>query len=353
MAKAIRDQVIVITGASSGIGRITAMMAAAEGARVVLAARNETNLEEVAREIHRAGGAARAVPTDVTDIDQVRRLAQAAMDEFGRVDTWVNNAAVSLYGTFDDTAVEDIRRVIDVNFMGQVNCAKVALPLLEESAGTLVCVGSVLSDVAVPLQGAYVASKHALKGWIDGLRIELRKKRSHVRVTLVKPSSMNTPLFDKARTSLGVMPRPIPPVYEPELVARAILRAAKGRERDIYVGTAGKLYSVLARVSPRAVEVHQRLTGFKGQRTDWPKPEESPNNLYEPVADDGGGHGDFTSEAKPRSVFDYVDRHSKAFWAGVLVAAGAVAWARMRSRSDGALESRPRSAAAQRHVWQL
>jgi short-subunit dehydrogenase len=333
MAKAIRDQVIVITGASSGIGRITAIAAAAEGARVVLASRNEANLNDVAAEIFRAGGSAIAVPTDVTDIDQVRVLGQAAIDKFGRVDTWVNNAAVSLYGSFDEVELEDMRRVLDVNFMGQVNCAKVALPLLEDSAGALVCVGSVLSDVGMPLQGAYVASKHAVKGWVDGLRVELRKKRSRVRVTLVKPSSMNTPLFDKARTALGVMPRPIPPVYEPELVARAILRAAKGRERDIYVGTAGKLYSVLERLSPRAVETHQLLTGFKGQRTSWPKSEHDPNNLYDPVADDGGEHGDFTREAKPRSVFDYVDRHSKAFWAGALIAGGAVAWMRMRGRT--------------------
>src|SRR5688572_3355388 len=142
------------------------------------------------------------------------RVATRAVQEFGRIDTWLHAAAVSMYGTFKQAALEDFRRVLDVNFMGQVRGAKAALAHLEKTAGALICVGSALSDRGIPLQGAYCASKHALKGWLDSLRVELRQEGSPIRVTLVKPSSINTPLFKKAKTMLGVEPRPIPPVYE-------------------------------------------------------------------------------------------------------------------------------------------
>jgi hypothetical protein len=227
-----------------------------------------------------------------------------------------------VYGLFDEVSLEDFRRVIDVNFMGQVHGAKAALPLLEETGGSLVCVGSALSDRGVPLQGAYSASKHALKGWLDSLRIELKRRGSSVRVSLIKPSSMNTPLFNKAKTHMGVMPKPIDPVYEPEIAADVILRAAEGRVRDAYVGGFGKLFSVAEHVSPKAMDVHQLRTAFDSQRTDWPKLASGPNNLWEPVEHDGGVHGDFTRQARPRSAYTVFDAHSKVVW---LTLAGAVA----------------------------
>jgi NAD(P)-dependent dehydrogenase (short-subunit alcohol dehydrogenase family) len=322
MAKAISDQVIVITGASSGIGRATAVAAAAQGARVVLAARNARDLEELASEIARAGGAAIAVPTDVTDFVRVQALADRAVQEFGRIDCWINNAAVSMYGAFDDVSLEDFRRIMDVNFMGQVHGAKAALPKLEETGGTLICVGSVLSDRGVPLQGAYCASKHALKGWLDSLRVELRERGSAVRVTLVKPSSINTPLFSKAKTLLGVAPQPIPPVYEPEIAASVLLRAATHRDRDAYVGGAGKFYAMLERVSPSIVDLHQLKRGFTAQRTDWPKGENDANNLWDAVEYDGGVHGEFTRGAKPRSVYNFMEGHKGALWLAGAVAGG-------------------------------
>lgn len=265
MPKPLSEQVVVIVGASSGMGLLAAQEAARRGARVVLAARNARDLERAAAEIRREGGDALAVPTDVTDYGQVEALARRAVEAWGRIDTWVSAAAVSAYAPFREQPLEDFRAIMEINFMGQVHCARAALPHLERSAGALVCVGSTLSDRGVPLQGAYCASKHALKGWLDSLRVELLKEGSPVRVTLVRPSSINTPLFNKAKTQMGVMPQPIPPVYEPELAAAVILRAAQGNERDAFVGGAGKALSVAERISPRLVDLQQLWQGFEGQ----------------------------------------------------------------------------------------
>lgn len=339
MPKPISEQVIVITGASSGIGLATAREAARRGARVVLAARNRHDLERAAEEIRREGGDALAVPTDVTRYDQVEALAHRAVREFGRIDTWVNNAAVSVYGTFKEVSLEDFRREIDVIFFGQVHGAKAALPFLEQSHGALVCVGSALSDRGVPLQGAYCAAKHALKGWLDSLRVELMKEGSGVRVTLIKPSSINTPLFNKAKTHMGVMPMPIPPIYEPELAAEAILRAAEGNERDVFVGGAGKALSLAERISPKLLDLQQLRMGFESQKTRWPKSADAPNNLHEPVEDDGGVRGDFTQKAKNRSVYQEIAAHPAAHSLAAAAALGLGALALGRARDRNTLAS--------------
>ncbi|MGH7444579.1 MAG: SDR family oxidoreductase, partial [Longimicrobiales bacterium] len=327
MPKPINEQVIVITGASSGIGLATAQAAARRGARVVLAARNEPDLQRAVEEIRRDGGEALAVRTDVTNYVEVEALAQRAVETYGRIDTWVNNAAVSAYAAFREQPLEDMRRIMDVNFLGQVHGAKAALPQLERTRGALICIGSALSDRGVPLQGMYCASKHAIKGWLDSLRVELQHDGVDVRVTLVKPSSINTPLFNKAKTQLGVMPQPIPPVYEPELAAAAILRAAAGSERDVFVGGAGKFLSTAERVSPKLVDIHQRATGFKAQRTSWPKATGAANNLYEAVEYDGGVRGDFVRESHRRSAYQTADAHvvATSFAAACLLALGAMA----------------------------
>ncbi len=338
MPKPIREQVIVITGASSGIGLATAMHAAQLGARVVLAARNRRDLEAAVSAIRRDGGEAIAVPTDVTSYEAVQALAERAVTTYGRIDTWVNNAAVSAYAPFRETSLEDVRRIMDVNFMGQVHGAKAALPYLERTRGALVCVGSTLSDRGVPLQGIYCASKHALKGWLDSLRVELRKAGSRVRVTLIKPSSINTPLFNKAKTQMGVMPQPIPPIYEPELAVEAILRAAQGNERDVFVGGAGKFLSVAERISPKLVDLQQRLQGFESQKTDWPKDRDAPSNLYEPLPHDGGVRGDFTERAHKRSAYQSLESHALL---GSLLAGAALAFAAdaARERDEHTLAS--------------
>jgi NAD(P)-dependent dehydrogenase (short-subunit alcohol dehydrogenase family) len=312
MARPISEQVIVITGASSGIGLATAQAAARGGARVVLAARNGADLERAAEEIRREGGDAIAVVTDVTEYEQVEALASRAAEQWGRIDSWVNNAGVSLYATFREASLEDFRRVMETNFFGQIHGAKAALPYLEATNGALICVGSTLSDRGVPLQGAYCASKHAIKGWLDALRVELWQEGSGVRVTLVQPSSIDTPLFNKAKTQMGVMPMPIPPIYEPELGAEAILRAAVGNERNIFVGGAGKMLSLAERISPKLLDMQQLKQGFQAQKTDWPKGADAPSNLYQPVEADGGIRGDFSAQAKSRSLYQEIAAHSVA-----------------------------------------
>lgn len=335
MKRAISDKVMVITGASSGIGLVTAKMAAKKGAKVIMAARNEQELESQAEEIRRSGGTAIAVATDVSDFDQVESLANRTIDEFGQIDVWINNAAVAMYGTFKELPLDDFRQLMEINFMGQVHGAKAALPHLEDSKGKLICVGSVLSDRGIPLQGAYCAAKHAIKGWLDSLRVELKAENSPVQVTLIKPASINTPFFAKARTYMGVEPMPVPPIYEPELVAKAILRAVVSNKRDVYVGGGGVLMSVIERINPKLLDFQFRRTGFSGQQTDHRKGLEAPDNLYDPVAVDGGGHGQFGKKSKKRSPFQGYTLRSLATAAGLmtvaatfLVGAGAAAVAR-------------------------
>jgi NAD(P)-dependent dehydrogenase (short-subunit alcohol dehydrogenase family) len=329
MPKEIRDQVIVITGASSGIGLATAQEAARRGARVVLAARNAADLARHAADINRAGGHALDCPTDVTDPVQVEQLANRAVTEFGRIDTWINNAAVAAYACFEDQPLDDFRRIMEVNFMGQVYGARAALPHLEKAHGALICMGSALSDRGVPLQGAYCAAKHALKGWLDSLRVELQSRGSPVRVTLIKPSSINTPLFNKARTQLGVMPRPLAPVYDVRIAVDAILRAAEGNYRDIFVGGAGWFFSRVESVSPALLDRHQRTRGTRGQLSSRPKSAEGPHNLYEALEDDGGINGDWLHESHQHSTYQTASHHRGLLMLG-LAAAGAAAFFRAR-----------------------
>jgi NAD(P)-dependent dehydrogenase (short-subunit alcohol dehydrogenase family) len=331
MSKPLSEQVLVITGASSGIGRVVARHAAERGARVVVAARNVRDLENLADEIRRDGGDAVAVATDVSEEAQVANLVRVAVEQYGRIDTFVANAGVSAYSEFIDQPLEEFRRVVEVNFFGQVTCAKYVLPVLRQSAGAFISVGSTLSDRGVPLQGAYCASKHALKGWIDSLRVELQHRGWPVRVTLIKPSSINTPLFAKARTRLGVQPQPIPPVYDPALAARAILHAAEHDERDAFVGGAGKALSAAERASPKLVDLQQLRGGFHGQMTNWPKAEDAADNLFEPVEYDGGERGEFVHNTRTTSAYQRIAEHSVA--APLLLAAAAGAGALLLRRN--------------------
>lgn len=287
--KAISEQVIVITGASSGIGLVTARLAAERGAAVVLAARNERDLAAAVGGIRAAGGRAVYQVTDVAESEQVERLAETARREFGRIDTWVNNAAVAIYGRIVEVPLEDMRRQFDVNYWGQVYGSLTAVRSMNPAGGALINVASAVADRAIPLQGNYCAAKHALKGFTDALRMELEEAGLPISVTLVKPASVDTPLFEKARTFLGVEPQPIPPVYAPELVARAILTAAERPIRDITVGGMGKVLS-LANYAPGLADRYMKRSTFRAQLTREPALDR-PSNLYAPVAHDGGERG--------------------------------------------------------------
>jgi NAD(P)-dependent dehydrogenase (short-subunit alcohol dehydrogenase family) len=332
--KRVEDQVIVITGASSGIGLVTAKMAAARGARVVLAARNESDLGRAVEEIRRRGGRAIHVAADVAVPEQVARIAETAVQEFGRIDTWVNNAAVAVYGRLMDLPLEDMRRQFDVNYWGQVHGSRAAVLHLRREGGALINVASAVADRAIPLQGNYCAAKHAIKAFTDSLRMELEEEGAPISVTLVKPGSIATPLFDKARTLLGVEPQPVPPVYAPELVARAILACAERPVRDVVVSGMGKVLSLAGTVAPRLTDRFMERSTFQAQQTDRPVANGRPDNLFQPVAHDGGERGrSWRGRVRARSLQTAAALHPgvAAGLAVAFVAAG-VAAATVRAR---------------------
>jgi NAD(P)-dependent dehydrogenase (short-subunit alcohol dehydrogenase family) len=304
MPRPVSNQVIVITGASSGIGRETAVMLGERGASVVLAARNEAALHEVAKEIDRLGGVAQVVVTDVAEWSQVERLAQAAVDRFGRIDTWVNNAAVSAYATVEELTVEEIERVLQVNLLGQIYGMKAVLPhLARQGQGTIINVASALAERGVPLQAAYCAAKHGVKGFTEALRVELARDHPGITVTLILPSSINTPLFSHARSKLGVKPQPIPPVYEPRVVAETILFAAEHPRRTIVAGGSGKLLVQAEKLSPTLLDWYllQNERGFTQQRTD--QPDDGQDNLFAPMSGTGSATGEFGQRAQATSLY--------------------------------------------------
>jgi short-subunit dehydrogenase len=268
--KKVHRQVIVLTGASSGIGLATAEMAAAHGARVVLSSRNEDALREATERIGRNGGQATYVVADVANATAVESIAEHAIQQYGGFDTWVNDAGTGTYGKLLDTPLSEKRRVFDVNFWGVVHGCRVAVRHLRERGGAIVNVGSGASDVALPLLGIYSASKQAVKGYTDALRMELQKNRIPISITLIKPSSINTPFIEHARSHLNAQPEYSPPVYAPEEVARAILRAAETPVREITVGAAGKLLSIMNTLAPRLTDIFQEAVQFRLMKSDRP-----------------------------------------------------------------------------------
>jgi len=283
------EQTIVLTGASSGIGLATARLAAGRGAHVVLVARNASDLEGAVGEIRRSGGRATCIAADVSDPEAMREVADRTAAECGSFDTWINDAGLSVYGRTYETPLDDERRLFDVNYWGVVHGCRAALPYLRARGGTLINVGSIVSDRAVPLQGAYSASKHAVKAYTDALRMELEHDGAPVNVTLVKPGAIDTPFFEHAASHMQAEPSPPPPVYAPDVVARAILRCAERPVREITVGGGARLLTLLGAVAPRMTDLLMERTMFRLQQKDAPP---TGDTLHEP-GDGGrasGGH---------------------------------------------------------------
>jgi short-subunit dehydrogenase len=300
----IDQQVVVITGASQGIGRETALQLAKRGAAVVAAARNEEALAELVRQIERLGGQAEPVVTDVAEADQVERLAGRAIERFGRIDTWVNNAGVSIYATVEELEPEEMERLVRVNLLSQMFGSRAAIPhMRRQGGGTIVNVGSALSDRAIPLQSAYVASKHGVAGFSEALRLEMMEEQTGIDVVLIQPSSINTPLFNFARSKLGVQPMPVPPVYEPRVVAEAILHAAEHGGREVVVGGWGKLLTVAQGLSPSLLDRYmlQGARAWKQQQTA--RPDDARDNLFEPSTGPGSTTGEFGRDSKATSLY--------------------------------------------------
>ena len=304
MPRPLAQQVVVITGAGSGIGRETALTFARRGATVVVAARSPDALDSLVAEVGRLGGRGLAVPTDVSDHRQVEALAQRAAEHFGRIDTWVNNAAVSTYGTVEQMTPEELRRVIEVNLLGQIYGMKAALPHLQATGdGVLINVSSALARRGVVLQAAYCAAKHGVVGFAEALRMELRHEGSRVAVVDVLPSSINTPLFGHARSKLGVQPMPIPPVYEPTVVADTIVAVAERPVRMVFAGGMGKLLEVGQRISPALVDRYLLGPGkvVENQQTD--RPDDGVDNVDAPLDEVGATAGEFGQNSRSRSLY--------------------------------------------------
>ena len=265
--KPLQQQTIVITGASSGIGLSTARMAARRGARVVLASRNASALQQVVDGISARGGRAVSVVADVADQRAVERIAEAAIREFGGFDTWVNNAGVSIYGRLEGIPLEDQRRLFDVNFWGTVYGCRAAVRHLTGRGGVIINIGSIVSDRSIPLQGVYSASKHAIKGYTDALRMELERDRAPVALTLIKPAAIATPYIDHARTYMPEKPTLPPPAYHPDVVARAILHCAERPVREVVVGGAGHLVSTLGRLAPGLTDKYMEKVVVEQQKS--------------------------------------------------------------------------------------
>lgn len=290
--KPLAEQIVVITGASSGIGRATALLLADRGSKVVCAARGVPALESLVREIADAGGEALAVPTDITDAASVRQLAERAEERYAAIDTWVNGAAVSVYATVEDTTDEEFERIMQVNFLGHVHGVHAALPALRRAGGgVIIGISSVEGIRTLPLHGAYSASKRALLGLYDALRMELAAHGEPIAVTTILPASIDTPFFEHARSKLGAMPKPPPPVYAPELVAEAIATAAEHPTREVPVGGAALAFIAGQRISPALTDVVMSLPriGFASQRSR--RADNGSDNLFQPALDHGAVHG--------------------------------------------------------------
>src|SRR5215213_7896176 len=304
------DQVVVLMGASSGIGRETALRFARKGAKVVVSARGEEGLDSLVEEIRREDGEAIAVPADTSEFDQVKAVAERAVEEYGTLDTWVHLAAVGLFAAFEETTPEEFGRVIDVNLMGQVYGAMAALPHIKRGGGgALIHVSSMGAKRSVPLQSAYCASKHGIDGFLEALRVELMREGAPVGVTQVMPATINTPFFDKARTKLGVKPVAPPPIYQPGVVSEAILHAAENPARDVVVGGAAKALILSQAVAPRLLDHLLKARGFEVHYTREPKPEDAPDNLFEPIEGHNTVEGTFVDRAHPRSFYNWLQRH--------------------------------------------
>ncbi len=249
--KNLSDQVIVITGASSGIGLCTALLAAEKGAKLVLAARSQEILDDIVEEIRQLNGQAISVVADVGIRDDVEEIVDAAISTFGRIDTWVNDAGVSIYGRLDVVDEEDSRKLFDTNFWGVVNGSLAALPYLRETKGALINVGSEVSDAIIPLQGMYSASKHAVKGFTDALRVEIENvDESDISITLIQPTAVDTPYPEHAKNYMSKEPKLPDPKIDPQQVAEAILQAAEDGGRDIRVGSMAVMNSIISKIMP-------------------------------------------------------------------------------------------------------
>jgi short-subunit dehydrogenase len=290
--KKLEEQVVVITGASSGIGLATARLAAKRGARVVLAARSEEALDGIVQEIEAEGGEAIFVPCDVSNRSQVENLGRVAVERFGRIDTWVNNAGVAIYGRLDEVSEEDSRQLFETNFWGVYYGSLIALPHLTRAGGALINIGSEVSEAVVPLLGIYSASKHAVKGFTDALRVEIEKvDKAPVSITLIQPTATDTPFPQHAKNYMDREPKLPPPLDNPDDVAEAILDAAVKPTRSKKVGALSKVNTLTAKLMPK---VGDKMASKQTNRQQYDEPPRNPEGTLERSGESVGTAGEVT-----------------------------------------------------------
>jgi NAD(P)-dependent dehydrogenase (short-subunit alcohol dehydrogenase family) len=319
-----RSDVVVITGASGGIGRAAARKFAADGSRVALLARGRRGLEGAAREVHEAGGEAMVLPVDVADHDQVEAAASAVEDGFGPIDVWVNDAMVTVYAEFLDIEPEEFRRATDVTYHGMVWGTRAALKrMMPRDSGSIVQVCSAMSYRGIPLQSPYCGAKAACKNFTESIRTELIHHKSKVRTSMIQLPGVNTTQFTWGRTKLPKQTMPVPPIYQPEIAADAIHHAAYHKRRQIYVGIPTVMNIVGERVAPWFLDWYLAKTAFGSQMTEHELDPSGHDNLFEPVDEDRGAHGPFDEQAHSFSPQYEFAKHRGAVLAGVAAALGA------------------------------
>jgi NAD(P)-dependent dehydrogenase (short-subunit alcohol dehydrogenase family) len=317
-----KTEVVVVTGASAGVGRATAHRFARDGARIALIARGSDGLEVAAEEVRRLGGEALPIPLDVSDADAVEAAAERVEQEFGPIDIWINDAMATIFAPVHAIRPAEFRRATEVTYLGTVYGTMAALKRMRErNRGTIVQVGSALAYRAIPLQAPYCGAKFAIRGFTDALRVELMHERSDIHITMVQLSAFNTPQFQWGRTRLPRRPQPVPPVFQPEVAAQGIHWAAHHRRRELDVGFPAVKAILGNKLFPKLADRKLARLGYAGQMGARPLPEHRPDNLYEAVPEDYGTHGRFDGRSSARSLQLWATTHRGLAAAGALAAA--------------------------------
>ncbi len=339
--KSWSDSVVVVTGASAGVGRATVRAFAKRGASVGLLARGPDGLRATREEVEKEGGRALDVVTDVADPDQVEAAAERVEDELGPIDLWVNNAMVSVFMPLSEMTPDDFRRVTEVTYLGCVYGTMSALRrMLPRDRGSIVQVGSALAYRGIPLQSAYCGAKHAMQGFTESVRCELLHEKSNVHICMVQLPALNTPQFHWVKTNFHKHPQPVPPIYQPELAAESVAWAASHRRREVNVGETTAATVLADKVIPGALDRYLGRTGFDSQQADWSLEADRVDNLWKPVAGDHGAHGEFDEQAHARSVQWWLTTHRG--WAALAMALLAFVGGSRRRAPDHIARRRPR-----------
>jgi NAD(P)-dependent dehydrogenase (short-subunit alcohol dehydrogenase family) len=327
---------VVITGASAGVGRATALEFAREGAQIGLLARGRAGLEAAKNDVEKLGGSAFVLPVDVADAEAVECAAMEIERQLGPIDVWVNNAMASVFSPVKQMTAEEFKRVTEVTYLGYVYGTLSALRrMLPRNCGIIIQVGSALAYRGIPLQSAYCAAKHAVQGFVDSLRCELLHDHSGVRMTMIQMPALNTPQFGWVKSRLSRKARPMPPIFQPEVAARAIVWASHNSRREMFVGMPTVEAIIGDRIAPNLLDHYLARNGYDGQQHDGAEEKDKPNNLFEPLdmSRDHGAHGDFNRQASRRSLQLWASQNRAWLFLGA-IALGGIALARAFSRNE-------------------